>query len=429
VIRRSCLVLLGILGVLAIPTYFSGVQSMELLAQDPKISPAVMNAHYYWGLGAVAVLVITGAYALVELWRVGKPSDQALVAMLGLAGFTLILMIITDELGWEVNHHELQRVVTGAQAATATPQAWSHVHLILNHFPTVGFVMTLAFYLVGLIANNNALKRGTLAAFVMCSILCVPTYVTGAAAMWALTVPPIPEISKAVINAHRDMALATLFGVGFTGATAWIELWRYRYVGRFSSTSLYLVLAFALITLGIMAETGHRGGQINHPEIRVPTDVLPTDATAGISPTIELAINNVIWFVPWQTVHFFGFTLIFATVLIVVLRVLGFWKSVPFSAVHRLLPIGALAVLMNVFTGMLMMLADTYRYVVNDYTFAPKIVFIPIGATAVLYFSLSDRLWKVKAGEDAPASAKAVALLVLVCWAGVIACGRLLPYL
>jgi hypothetical protein len=113
----------------------------------------------------------------------------------------------------------------------------------------------------------------------------------------------------------------------------------------------------------------------------------------------------------------------------VVLRVLGFWKSVPFSAVHRLLPIGVLAVLMNVFTGMLMLLADTYRYVVNDYTFAPKIAFIPIGATAVLYFSLSDKLWKVKAGEDAPVFAKAVAVLVLVCWAGVIACGRLLPYL
>ena len=38
-------------------------------------------------------------------------------------------------------------------------------------------------------------------------------------------------------------------------------------------------------------------------------------------------------------------------------------------------------------------------------------------------------LWKLKAGEDAPISAKAVAVLVLVCWAGVIACGRLLPYL
>src|SRR6266404_3785447 len=99
------------------------------------------------------------------------------------------------------------------------------------------------------------------------------------------------------------------------------------------------------------------------------------------------------------------------------------------GAVLRLLPIGVIAVVLNVFTGMLMLLADTYRYVVNDYTFAPKIAFIPIGATAVLYFSLSDRLWKLKAGEDAPAFAKAVAILVLVCWAGVIACGRLLPYL
>jgi uncharacterized membrane protein len=429
VIKRSCLVLFGVLGLLAIPTYFSGIGSMELLSQDPKISQSELNAHYYWGLGALAILLITGGYALVELWRVGKPSDQALKIMLGLAGLTLILMIVVDELGWEINHHELQRVVTGAEAATATPQAWSHVHMMLNHFPTVGFVMALVFYVIALVANNDALKRASLVVFVILSIVGVPTYVTGAAAMWALTVPPIPGISKAVINAHRDMALWTLFGMGFTGVAAWIELWRYRYIGRFSSASLYLVLAFAIITLGIMAETGHRGGQINHPEIRVPTDVLPTDPTAGISPALELLINNVIWFVPWQTVHFFGFTLIFATVLIVVLHVLGFWKSVPFSAVHRLLPIGVVAVVMNVFTGMLMLLADTYRYVVNDYTFAPKIAFIPIGATAILYFSLSDRLWRLKAGEDAPAFAKAVAILVLVSWAGVIACGRLLPYL
>jgi uncharacterized membrane protein len=429
VIKRSCLVLFGILAVLAIPTYLSGVRSMDVFSQDPKVSQDVLNAHYYWGLGALALLVITGAYAVVELWRVGKPSDQALSVLLGLAGLTLALMIVVDEFGWEINHHELQRVYTAAEEATATPQAWSHVHMILNHFPTVGWVMALTFYIIALVADNDGLKRASLAVFVMLAIVGVPTYVTGAAAMWALTVPPMPGISKAVINAHRDFALWTLFGFAFTGVAAWIQIWRYRYISRFSNTSLYVVLAFAIITLGIMAETGHRGGQINHPEIRVATDVLPADPNAGISPAVEVLINNVLWFVPWQTVHFFGYTMIFATVTFVVLRILGFWKAVPFSAVHRLLPIGVIAVVMNVFTGMLMLLADTYRYVVNDYTFAPKIAFIPIGATAVLYFSMSDRLWKLKAGEDAPAFAKAVAILVFVCWAGVIACGRLLPYL
>jgi hypothetical protein len=174
-----------------------------------------------------------------------------------------------------------------------------------------------------------------------------------------------------------------------------------------------------------MAETGHRGGQINHPEIR--TEAVPTDTAAYWSPKIETLINNVIWFVPWQTVHFFGYSIVFGVVLAIVLRVLGFWKSVPFSAVHRILPLGVFGVMMNIFTGMLMLMADTYRYV-NETTFTPKMILLPIGAIAVLYFSLSERLWAVKAGEDAPMTAKWVAVIVLLAWVGVIMGGRLLPY-
>jgi hypothetical protein len=151
------------------------------------------------------------------------------------------------------------------------------------------------------------------------------------------------------------------------------------------------------------------------------------DANAFLSPHIETLINNVIWFVPWQTVHFFGYSLVFGTVLAVVLRIFGFWKSMPFSAVHRLLPLGVFGVAMNVFTGMLMLMADTFRYV-NEITFVPKMFFLPIGAIAVLYFSLSDRLFRVKAGEDAPAQAKWVAALLLISWVAVIMGGRLLPY-
>ena len=160
---------------------------------------------------------------------------------------------------------------------------------------------------------------------------------------------------------------------------------------------------------------------------RSRVDPLPVDANAFWSPHIENLINNVIWFVPWQTVHFFGYSIVFGTVLAVVLRIFGFWKSVPFSAVHRILPLGVFGVAMNVFTGMLMLMADTFRYV-NEITFVPKMFFLPIGAIAVLYFSLSDRLFRVKAGEDAPVSAKWVAALLLVSWVVVIMGGRLLPY-
>jgi hypothetical protein len=97
--------------------------------------------------------------------------------------------------------------------------------------------------------------------------------------------------------------------------------------------------------------------------------------------------------------------------------------------VHRLLLLGVLGVLMNVFSGMLMMLADSYRYVVNDSTFAPKMALLTVGAIAALYFSVSDRVWKLRPGDDAPVAAKVVAVVVVLAWAGVIVCGRLLNYL
>jgi uncharacterized membrane protein len=431
-LKRTCLALFGVLAVLAVPTYLSGAGSMAALSGKAEISKDMLNYHYYVGLLALASLVIVGAAAWYELWRsqsVKHLSDQTLNVILVLALLAMALMVVVDELGWEINHFELHLPPKEGPylAPGTTPETWSHVHMILNHFPTVGFVFALVFYIIALVINNVGMKRAGLTVFVICGILGVPTYVTGAASMWALTDPPIPQISKALINEHRDMALLTLFGLAFTGGAAWFELWKFRHLGRFSNRSLYLVLAFAIITLAVMAETGHRGGQINHPEIRLPTDILPTDDKAGWSPAIELLINNVIWFVPWQTVHFFGFSLIFGTVLLVVLRVLGFAKSIPFSAVHRILPLGVLGVLMNVFSGMLMLLADSFRYL-NESTFAPKIAFIAVGAIAVLYFSLSDQIWTVKAGEDAPASSKAVAVLVLVAWVGVILGGRLLPY-
>jgi uncharacterized membrane protein len=427
-IKRACLVLFALLALLAVPTYFSGQASMAALSGNPGIPKDMMNTHYGWGIAALLALAVTGVLALIELWRsgrAGRASNAGYGLVLGLAVFSLALMIVAD--GWELNHRELQTVIVIPDVST--PAVWPHVHMILNHAPTVGFVFAIFFFVIGLLTKNDGMTRGSLILFVICSILGIPTYVTGTATMWALTQPVIPEISKAVINAHRDMALWTLFGLGFTGAAAWIELWRYRYFGSFSKTSLTLVLVFAVVTLGIMAETGHRGGLINHPEIRVATEALPTDPAAGVSTAVESLISNMTWFISWQVVHFFGYCLIFGSVFAVALRVLGFWKSVSFAAVHRLLLLGFLGVLMNVFSGMLMMLADSYRYVVNDYTFGPKLAFIVIGAIAVLYFSVSDRVWSLKAGEDAPATAKWVAGVVLLAWTGVIVCGRMLNYL
>ena len=425
-IKKSCLFVFGGLGVLIALTYVSGLYSIPALGERHYVLQSDVAEHQSFSTASTVISVLAGLLAWFILWRSLKTTTSKsgdLVVLVAEAA-NLIAVGGAAWIGWNINHH---REFNFPTPDMGTPTVWAHIHVILNHFPTVGFVFALFFFIVGLVQKNNGLIRGSLVTFVICAVLGAPTYVTGAAAMFSLTQPPVQGVTQAIINAHRDFALLSLFGLAATGCAAWIEVWRYRYLNRFSKVSLNVVLVLAFITLAIMAETGHRGGQINHPEIHLAGDVLRTDPTLGWSAYIELAINNVIWFVPWQTVHFFGYTLVFATVLVVCLRILGLFKGMSFPAVHRILPLGVFGVTMNIFTGMLMLLADTSRYV-NEPSFWPKMFFLPIGAIAVLYFSLSDKLWAVKAGDDAPAGAKAVAVLVLLSWTIVIMGGRLLPY-
>ncbi len=425
--QRISFFVFGGLAVLGVPTYLSGMGSMKGLPARPTVSIDALNYHYPWSFAAFAALGITGALALWSLWKSWKlerPTQNSLHQVLGFGLFTAVLMIIVGEQGWEIAHRELFLTFN----YDLTSAIWSHIHIILNHFPTVGFVFGLFFYAAGLLRKSDLMLRSGLVLFVACAVLAATTYVTGTAAMLSLIDYEQPGISLVRINQHRDFAIYSLIGLAFTGGLSWFEIWRYRYLGRFSKVSLYTVLGFAIVTFFVLAETGHLGGQINHPEIRELGEKLPTDAAAFLGAKVELAINTIIWFVPWQTVHFFGYTLVFATVLAVSLRIWGVWKGMSFSAVHRLLPLGAFGVLFNIFSGMLMVMADSHRYL-NELAFWPKMFFLPIGAIAVLYFSLSDKLWATKAGDDAPMLAKWVAVLVFVSWTVVIMGGRLLPYL
>src|SRR5260370_16999646 len=109
--KRSCRVPFGVLGLLAIQTYVSGDRSMAALSQDPKISQDLMSTHFGWGVTSLALLVLTAAAALIELWRSRRAerlSNDALHLVLGLALVPLALMVITGTFAWDIIHHELR---------------------------------------------------------------------------------------------------------------------------------------------------------------------------------------------------------------------------------------------------------------------------------------------------------------------------------
>src|SRR5947199_2360558 len=67
--KRICLVLLGALGLLAIPTYFSGTGSAAAVAQNPRFSPGMIATHLNIGYLALATLLVMGAAAIYELMQ------------------------------------------------------------------------------------------------------------------------------------------------------------------------------------------------------------------------------------------------------------------------------------------------------------------------------------------------------------------------
>ena len=151
----------------------------------------------------------------------------------------------------------------------------THAHLLLNHVPTVGFVIGLMLFVSSLIAKNAELKRASLVIFVGIALVTIPTYVSGNAAEEALCAGGAeapacadPGVSKSLIQTHEDAALLAFAAIILTGAFAWLGLWQIRRTSRAENWNLAVILVLSLVAFGLAARAANIGGEIRHPEIR-----------------------------------------------------------------------------------------------------------------------------------------------------------------
>lgn len=311
------------------------------------------------------------------------------------------------------------------------PTSGPHWHLLLNHFPTIGTVLALGLLLCAQFRKSEELQRTGLILFVIIALLGIPTYISGGAARRAIE--GTADISSDIIAAHQDAATFAFGALLITGWLCWFALWQYRRLGKPSRWVMPAVAVVGLYTLAAMVGTGSLGGAINHPEIHEGGELAAAVAGAAETGAAAWIQNRVIDSpVVWPTLealHFTGMALLFGVVLLVAIRVLGIVKNVSFAAMHRLLPLGVFGLVINITTGMIFFAADYSRYVTMTNSFFPKMALIVIGGVAVLYFTIFERPWALKPGEDAPMTAKIMAVVTMVLWTGVIVYGRLLPYL
>ena len=86
----------------------------------------------------------------------------------------------------------------------------THLHLLLNHFPIIGFVIGLTLFVAALYAKSDHLKQAALVIFVGVAIITIPTYASGNAAQVAICVAERPirapnaDISRPLIEEHEE---------------------------------------------------------------------------------------------------------------------------------------------------------------------------------------------------------------------------------
>ena len=312
-----------------------------------------------------------------------------------------------------------------------SPSDLVHLHLLLNHFPTVGMIVGFGILLLAAVKKSEDLERGGLAVLFIIALLALPTYMTGYSAQKALKTAP--GVSQALINFHQRSALLALIFMEATGVVAWYGLWRSRRNVSAGARNTGAVLLLSAVTIVLMAGAANIGGEIRHPEILA--DPAAT-VTAGVLAPEWLASDYITKYQyrhPWawktlETIHFMGLCLLFGVVLVANMRLMGWLRSAPLEGIRRLLPWGVWGFVANSITGMMFFIGQAFQYIENP-AFHLKIVCILLAGANVLYLTWDDELWELGPGDSPPATVKFLAASQVFLWIGVIFFGRMLPYL
>ena len=312
----------------------------------------------------------------------------------------------------------------------------AHLHLLLNHVPTIGTVAAVGLLLLAFIRRSEVLKHAALEAVFIVAVVTLPVFTTGSAAHRELR--QRPDISDTSVRMHLDAAIGGFAVVEFAGFFAWIALWQMR---RSSSTALGAggkasqgvvagAAVLSIVALALMGRAATLGGEIRHPEIVAEGATLPTiEADAFVASRIsEYMTSTSRWAWPaGETLHFLGLSLSFGVLLAVNLRILGGMPRVPFVDIHRLLPWGMLGLGVNLITGMLFFVAQPRQYV-GTAPFDWKIVLLMITAANFLYLTEFRKSWGVE-GFRASVIDRAMATASIAAWLGVLVAGRMFPFL
>jgi len=130
------------------------------------------------------------------------------------------------------------------------------------------------------------------------------------------------------------------------------------------------------------------------------------------------------------SVHVIGTALVIGFVIIVNLRMLGLFETIPYVSLNRLFPVIWAAFALQVVSGLVLWTAKPTRYVA-DGAFDLKILLIAVGFVLLAYFyrTLKRDAAAWDANGTVPSSGAKFVVPTLLVWCGVVVAARLTAYL
>lgn len=305
-----------------------------------------------------------------------------------------------------------------------------HLHLLLNHVPTVGAVAALGLLLLSFIRRNEHLTHAGLEAVYLVALLTLPAYITGVGASRELR--QVPGVSDYAMRMHHDAAMWGFTVLELAGFVGWIALWQMRRRGHPPRAIVAGATVLLVVAIAMMAGAANLGGQIRHPELRSGAEIALAEgadpADVFVTAAISKFVINSTWGSPaGETVHFLGMSLSIGVLLAVNLRILGVMRQVRFTHLHRLLPWGMLGFGANLVTGMMFLIGTPAQYVTNV-PFYWKVGLLIVAGANYLYLTVARSIWT---GDERgfTVTDRVMAVGSIASWLGILFAGRMLPFL
>lgn len=147
------------------------------------------------------------------------------------------------------------------------------------------------------------------------------------------------------------------------------------------------------------------------------------------------AMRQWLWLYPSvEIVHLVGIALLFGSVAVLDLRLLGLSRHIPVRTLARhVLPWTAASFVLIVPSGLAMFTAHATEFIQSDVFVLKLMLILAAGLNAALFHAVTFRTADVWDSEEMrklppPPSARLAGAVSLLVWIAVIACGRLLAY-